>query len=78
MARSSSRSFAYAFSSSIIATTSPGISRGRVKTISDAISSDGIATTNRFARYRLSIGAVLPFEPGRHQAAAVVVAELGP
>src|SRR5205823_9580357 len=58
--RSSSRSLAYAFSSSIIATTSPGISRGSVKTMSDAISSDGIATTSRFARYLLSIDSPAP------------------
>ena len=41
-------------------TTSPGISRGNVKTISDAITRDGIATNRRLARYRLSTGGVSP------------------
>src|SRR5258706_2770165 len=58
------------------------MSRGSVKTMSDAISSDGIATTNRFARYRLSTvrpaasAVPSPIQPRRHQAAAVVVPDV--
>src|SRR5512145_2541349 len=52
--RSSSMSLAYAFSSSMSWTTSPGMSRGSVKTIIVAISSDGTATSSRVAKYRLS------------------------
>src|SRR5207248_2807941 len=76
LVRRSSRSFAYAFSSSIIATTSPGMSRGSVNTMSDAISSDGMATTSRFARYRLSIGGWLPVEPRGDEPPAIVVADV--
>src|SRR5207249_5420354 len=79
--RSSSRSLAYAFSASISTTTSPGISRGSVKTISDAISSEGIAMSRRFARYRLSTTGrrdSSPVEPRRHEPAAVVVAHVRP
>src|SRR5207247_3493062 len=74
LARSSARSRAYAFSSSIRLTTSPGMSRGSVKTISDAISSDGIATSRRLARYRRST--VSAVEPGRDQPPTVVEAEV--
>src|SRR5438309_1896312 len=75
LARSSARSRAYAFSESMSWTASPGISRGSVKTISEAISSDGIATSSRFATYRFR-NARLAVEPGRRQAAAVVVAHV--
>src|SRR5882762_9727056 len=83
--RSSSRSLAYAFSASISTTTSPGISRGSVKTISDAISSEGIAMSSRFARYRLSTGrrprgapapASRPVQPRGGQPPAEIVAEV--
>src|SRR5213594_3827100 len=79
-ARSSSRSLAYAFSASMSTTTSPGMSRGSVKTISDAISRDGIATRSRLARYRLSTGGgrPLPLEPRGHEPPAVVVAHVRP
>src|SRR5712691_11769321 len=56
-------------------TASPGSSRGRVKTMSEAITSEGIATTRRLRRYRLSTGSAV--EPGREQAATPVVAEIG-
>ena len=46
-ARRSSRSLPYAFSSSMSCTTSPGIRRGSVKTMSEAISSDGNAISSR-------------------------------
>src|SRR5437879_2998766 len=75
LARSSAMSRAYAFSESMSWTASPGMSRGSVKTISEAISSDGIATSTRFATYRFS-NARLAVEPGRQQAAAVVVAHV--
>src|SRR5918996_983774 len=47
-------SLAYAFSASMSWTASPGIRRGSVKTISDAMSSDGIAMSSRLTTYRLS------------------------
>src|SRR5205823_5961085 len=47
----SSRSLPYAFSSSMSWTTSPGIRRGRVNTMSEAISSDGTATRRRRRTY---------------------------
>src|SRR6266496_1351327 len=56
-------------------TASPGSSLGRVKTMSEAITSEGIATTRRLRRYRLSTGSAV--EPGREQAAAPVVAKIG-
>src|SRR5881397_2190391 len=60
-------------------TASPGISRGSVKTIALAMSSEGTATSNLRARYRLSTPAWSPrasaIQPGGHEAAAVVVAE---
>src|SRR2546428_6726779 len=75
LARSSARSRAYAFSSSMRLTTSPGMSRGSAKTISDAMSSDGTATSRRLARYRRSTASAV--EPGCGQSSAVVVAEVG-
>src|SRR5438093_10309293 len=74
LARNSARSRAYAFSSSMRLTTSPGMSRGSVKTINDAMSSDGTATSRRVARYRGSTASAV--EPGRDQAPAVVEAEV--
>src|SRR5258705_6615888 len=83
--RSSSRSLAYAFSASIRTTTSPGINRGSVKTISEAISSEGTAMSRRFARYRLSTGrrrraapalASRPVQPRGGQPSTQVVAEV--
>src|SRR6185436_9876094 len=73
--RRSSTSLPYAFSSSMSCTASPGSSRGRVKTMSEAMISEGIATTSRLRRYRLSTGSAV--EPGREQTAAPVVAEIG-
>src|SRR5881409_3501622 len=55
-------------------TTSPGMSRGSVKTINDAMSSDGTATSRRVARYRRSTASAV--EPGRDQSPAVVEAEV--
>src|SRR5689334_2091572 len=72
--RSSSRSFAYDVSASMSCTASPGIRRGSVKTITEAISSEGIAITSRRARYRLSTRSAI--QPGRHEPSAVVVAEV--
>src|SRR5689334_17460506 len=72
LARSSSMSLAYDVSASMSCTASPGISRGSVKTMNEAMSNDGTATTRRRARYRLSTSAI---EPGRHEASPVVVAE---
>src|SRR5256885_3386025 len=74
LARSSARSRAYAFSSSMRLTTSPGMSRGSVKTINDAMSSAGTATSRRVARYRRSTASAV--EPGRDQSPAVVEAEV--
>src|SRR5882672_4165699 len=63
-------------------TASPGISRGSVKTMAVAISSEGTATSNLRARYRLSTSWSSPrfsaLEPRRDEPAAVVVAEVGP
>src|SRR5437016_5434338 len=63
-------------------TASPGISRGSVKTMTVAISSEGTATSNLRARYRLSTSwwspRVSALEPRRDEPAAVVVAEVGP
>src|SRR2546422_10770208 len=59
-------------------TASPGISRGSVKTMAVAISSEGTATRRRRTRYRRSTApapVASAFEPGGHQPAAVVVAE---
>src|SRR5262249_24575014 len=53
----------------------PGIRRGRLKTTSDAISSDGSATSTRRARYRRSTRSAL--QPGGEKPAAVIVAEIG-
>src|SRR6266849_155094 len=72
--RRSSTSLPYAFSSSMSWTASPGSSLGRVKTMSEAITSEGIATTRRLRRYRLSTGSAV--EPGRLEATAVVVAHI--
>src|SRR5262249_42813623 len=55
-------------------TASPGMSRGRLKTTSDAISSDGSATSTRRTRYRRSTRSAL--QPGGEQPAAVIVAEI--
>src|SRR5437660_1338288 len=74
MARGSARSRGYACSSSMRLTTSPGMSRGSVKTINDAMSSDGTATSRRVARYRRSTASAV--EPGRDQSPAVVEAEI--
>src|SRR5262245_14430904 len=61
-------------------TTSPGIRRGSVKTITDAMISEGMATSSRLKKYRLNTSAPspprLPFQPGRHQPATVVVAHV--
>src|SRR5258705_1498477 len=73
--RTSPTSLPYAFSSSMSCTASPGSSRGRVRTMSEAMISEGIATTSRLRRYRLSTGSAI--EPGREQTAAPVVAEIG-
>src|SRR5712664_771995 len=63
-------------------TASPGISRGSVKTMAVAISSEGTATSNLRARYRLSTSWSSPrasaLEPRRDEPTAVVVAEVGP
>src|SRR5688572_22283714 len=69
-------SLAYDVSASMSWTASPGIRRGSVNTINDAISSDGIAMSSRLARYRLSTP-VSAVQPGRQQPRAVVVAEVG-
>src|SRR5689334_21752192 len=71
---SSSMSFAYEVSASMSWTASPGIRRGSVNTITDVIRSEGIAITSRRARYRLSTASAI--QPGRRQAAAVVVADV--
>src|SRR5688500_9001480 len=55
-------------------TTSPGMSRGSEKTMSDAITSDGIATISRRRTYFFTRS--LFVEPGDHEAAAVVVADV--
>src|SRR5688572_8027530 len=91
LARSSSMSLAYAFSSSMSWTASPGMRRGRANTTTDAISSDGIAMKSRLTMYRRSMAQrrgtrkprspadpTLPVEPGGQQATAVVVADIGP
>src|SRR5690349_1641860 len=61
-------------------TASPGMSRGSANTIALAISSEGIATTSRRARYRLntrgSPRGASAIQPGGHQPTAVVVAEV--
>src|SRR4029453_9250431 len=62
-------------------TTSPGSSRGSENTITDAISSDGIATRSRRSTYFFTKLDGLPrllVQPGGHQAPAVVVADIGP
>ena len=43
-------SLPYAFSSTMSWTASPGRSRGSVNTITEAITSDGIATSRRLRR----------------------------
>src|SRR6185295_3366795 len=77
-------SLAYAFSASMSWTASPGMRRGSVNTMSEAISNDGIAISNRLTTYRLSTRPPrawprydLAIEPGRQQAPAVVVSEVG-
>src|SRR3989475_9445582 len=45
-------------------TASPGSRRGSVKTISDAIRSDGTAISRRFARYRFNTGGRNDRAPG--------------
>src|SRR5712692_8661017 len=66
-------------------TTSPGMRRGRTNTMSDAIKSDGTATTRRWRMYvrmaklgRCARGRSGPVfllvDPGRHEPAAVVEA----
>src|SRR5437660_7777909 len=77
----SSRSLPYAFSSSMSWTTSPGIRRGRVNTMSEAISSDGTATRRRrrtYLRMRALDAAAsesrLLVDPGGHQPPAIVEA----
>src|SRR5688572_15596268 len=67
-------SLAYDVSASISCTASPGIRRGSVNTIIDAMSSDGSAISSRRARYRLSTGSAV--QPGRHEPTAVVVADV--
>src|SRR5262245_8673725 len=73
-------SFAYEVSASMSCTASPGMRRGRVNTIAVAISSEGTATSNRRARYRLSTPASSPrgsaIQPCRREAAAEIVAEV--
>src|SRR5689334_12862161 len=56
-------------------TASPGIRRGSVNTITDAMISDGMATSSRRARYRFSTDSAV--EPGGRQPPSVVVAEIG-
>src|SRR6266545_1552399 len=62
-------------------TTSPGRSRGSENTITDAISSDGIATRSRRRTYFFTKLDGLPrllVQPSGHQATAVVVADIRP
>src|SRR5882724_12174628 len=62
-------------------TASPGISRGSVKTMAVAISSEGTATSSRRARYRLSTPPASPrasaVEPCGGQPPAEVVTQVG-
>src|SRR5215831_15422183 len=80
-ARSSAMSFAYEVSASMSCTASPGMRRGSVKTIAVAITSEGTATSNRRARYRLSTPASSPpasaIQPGGREPPAEIVAEVG-
>src|SRR5437899_2081021 len=55
-------------------TDSPRMGPGSVKTINDAMSSDGTATSRRVARYRRSTASAV--EPGRDQSPAVVEPEV--
>src|SRR5882724_13674469 len=59
-------------------TTSPGMSRGSVKTMSEAMSSDGTATTRRRKTYSRMMPAaaadLLLVDPDGHEPAAVVEA----
>src|SRR5688572_26636119 len=68
-------SLAYDVSASISCTASPGIRRGSVNTIIDAMSSDGSAIRSRRARYLLST--VSAVQPGCHEPPAVIVADVG-
>src|SRR5512138_3024971 len=73
-------SFAYKVSASMSCTASPGMRRGSVNTMALAISSEGMATSSRRARYRLSTPASSPrisaIQPGGREPPAEVVAEV--
>src|SRR4030095_1138842 len=60
-------------------TTSPGRSRGSENTITDAISSDGIATSRRRRTYFFTPRGAprLLVQPGGHPPARVIVADVG-